>query len=69
MCRVFAILRPVSLWIVRCDFADRQLTKKVYEMNKFIPLSIPNFEGNEKKYVDVIDCCFCCCVDIVVLAG
>ena len=21
-------------------------------MNKFIPLSIPNFEGNEKKYVD-----------------
>ena len=21
-------------------------------MNKYIPLSIPNFEGNEKKYVD-----------------
>ena len=21
-------------------------------MNQFIPLSIPNFEGNEKKYVD-----------------
>lgn len=21
-------------------------------MDKFIPLSIPNFEGNEKKYVD-----------------
>ena len=21
-------------------------------MSKFIPLSIPNFEGNEKKYVD-----------------
>lgn len=21
-------------------------------MNKFIPLSIPNFEGNERKYVD-----------------
>lgn len=25
---------------------------KVTEMGKFIPLSIPNFEGNEKKYVD-----------------
>ena len=21
-------------------------------MNKYIPLSIPNFEGNEKKYVN-----------------
>ena len=21
-------------------------------MSKFIPLSIPNFEGNERKYVD-----------------
>lgn len=26
--------------------------KKVQHMDKYIPLSIPNFEGNEKKYVD-----------------
>ena len=25
---------------------------KVQKMGKFIPLSIPNFEGNEKKYVE-----------------
>ena len=37
----------------------KALMKKVYEMDKFIPLSIPNFEGNEKKYVvDAIDSTF-----------
>lgn len=37
----------------------KALMKKVYEMDKFIPLSIPNFAGNEKKYVvDAIDSTF-----------
>ena len=28
------------------------LQRKALKMSRFIPLSVPNFEGNEKKYVD-----------------
>ena len=43
-----------KIWIIKCDMVNEMITfiKKRFNQDKFIPLHVPKFNGNEKKYLE-----------------